>query len=459
MATQNSLNLSLAGQTGTGTFVGATSPTLVTPNLGTPSAIVLTNASGTLPAGVTGNITTLGAQTAALNMNSHQINGVTDPSSAQDAATKNYVDSVAAGLNPNAACYGASTANLAGYTYANGTAGVGATLTAGANGVFTQDGIAIPVGERWLYKNDTTGLGAYNGVYIVTVAGDGATAAILTRASDYDTPENINNSGLIPIQFGTANAGTGWLQTATITTVGTTPLVFIQFGQTAGIVPVASGGTGLSSTTVNDLLYSPSSGVIGYLATANSAGLLTNGSGVPAWVTATGTGAPVLATSPTLITPALGTPTSATLTNATGLVPSTGLAATGTPSSSTYLRGDNTWATIPTGTGITWQSTGASTTQAIAVNNGYFTQAVGITLTLPATAALGTEIYVTSSGVGIWTIAQNAGQNIQFGNLSTTVGTGGSLASTAIGDSITLVCSVANTTWAVIGSQGNITIV
>ena len=55
-------------------------------------------------------------------------------------------------------------------------------------------------------------------------------------------------------------------------------------------------------------------------------------------------------TSPTLTTPALGTPSALVLTNATGLVASTGTTATGTPSSTTYLRGDNTWAT-PAGGG------------------------------------------------------------------------------------------------------------
>ena len=50
-------------------------------------------------------------------------------------------------------------------------------------------------------------------------------------------------------------------------------------------------------------------------------------------------------TSPTLVTPVLGTPTSVTLTNATGL-PIAGISATGTPSASTYLRGDGSWATV-----------------------------------------------------------------------------------------------------------------
>jgi hypothetical protein len=62
--------------------------------------------------------------------------------------------------------------------------------------------------------------------------------------------------------------------------------------------------------------------------------------------TSTGSGNVVLSTSPTLVTPVLGTPTSVTLTNATGL-PIGGITATGTPSSTTYLRGDSTWSTIP----------------------------------------------------------------------------------------------------------------
>ena len=57
------------------------------------------------------------------------------------------------------------------------------------------------------------------------------------------------------------------------------------------------------------------------------------------------------ATDATLTTPALGTPSALVLTNATGLVATTGLTATGTASSSTYLRGDNTWATVSSASG------------------------------------------------------------------------------------------------------------
>ena len=48
-------------------------------------------------------------------------------------------------------------------------------------------------------------------------------------------------------------------------------------------LPVAQGGTGLVSTTINQLLYSSATNTIAGLATANSAIFTTNSSGVPSW--------------------------------------------------------------------------------------------------------------------------------------------------------------------------------
>lgn len=229
----------------------------------------------------------------------------TTPSSSNQVANKSYVDSVAAGLNPADAAYAASTANLTGYTYLNGASGIGATLTAGSNGAFTIDGQSPPINSIILYKNDTTGSGAYNGLYNLTTVGGVGTPAILTRALNYDQPSDINSTGLIPVINGTVNAGTGWLLTNTIAAVGAgNPLTYVQFGQTAGVIPVTSGGTGLSSTTANQLLYSSSNNVIAGLATANSSVLITSAGGVPSWSTTLPSG--LSATNLTLITPTLG---------------------------------------------------------------------------------------------------------------------------------------------------------
>ena len=79
--------------------------------------------------------------------------------------------------------------------------------------------------------------------------------------------------------------------------------------------------------------------------------------------------------------------------------------------------------------------------------------------TLPLTAAFGTTIQIAGKSSGGWAVAQNAGQSINFGNIVTTTGVGGSLASSNKSDYVRLLCITANTTWNVIGSIGNITII
>lgn len=102
--------------------------------------------------------------------------------------------------------------------------------------------------------------------------------------------------------------------------------------------------------------------------------------------------------------------------------------------------------------------TGTSAT--MVANNLYIANNAGlVTLTLPATAAQGTILEIVGNGAGGWLIAQNAGQSINDGISSTTVGATGSLASTQRYNALRLVCVLANTTWNVVSSQGNFTIV
>lgn len=137
----------------------------------------------------------------------------------------------------------ATTAALAAATYANGTAGVGATLTATANGAFpAQDGISIPLNGRVLVKNQTAQL--ENGLYVLTQIGSGALPWILTRAVDYDTAAEMTIvagvllGNAIHVEQGTTQALRKYYLTATVTTVGTTAVVFADANitSTAGFV-------------------------------------------------------------------------------------------------------------------------------------------------------------------------------------------------------------------------------
>jgi len=108
--------------------------------------------------------------------------------------------------------------------------------------------------------------------------------------------------------------------------------------------------------------------------------------------------------------------------------------------------GTNTLTISVPGAGVTWST--VTTNTAMVTFNGYVTNSASpLTMTLPATAAVGDQFSVTGLGAGGWVIAQNAGQSIIAGTQSTTVGVGGSLASTNRYDDLTLVCIVANTTF------------
>lgn len=100
------------------------------------------------------------------------------------------------------------------------------------------------------------------------------------------------------------------------------------------------------------------------------------------------------------------------------------------------------------------------TSQSAVVENSYMANNAGlVTITLPATAAVLQRVRITGAGAGGWKLAQNSGQTIHWGSLSTTTGTGGYLASATRYDCVEVQCNVANTDWVVIGSQGSITIV
>lgn len=188
---------------------------------------------------------------------------------------------------------------------------------------------------------------------------------------------------------------------------------------------LASTATFADTYAVSTILYAGSSNAVSGLATANSAILVTGATGIPVM---SGT-----MTNGQLIIGSTGaTPTAATLTAGAGISITNGAASI---------------TITATGSGMGW-NTIAGTTQAAAVDTGYVSgNAAQTTVTLPATASVGSVVAVEGLGAGGWILAANTGQTIKIG--SSTTSSAGSLTSAAASDNVYVVAIVANTTWRV----------
>lgn len=112
-----------------------------------------------------------------------------------------------------------------------------------------------------------------------------------------------------------------------------------------------------------------------------------------------------------------------------------------------------------TGTGFTWNEI-TDTSASLLVSNGYIANnGALVTLTLPTTGVIGDTIQIVGKGTGLYRIAQNASQIINFISTSTSSGVGGSLTSIEQFATLELVCTTANTNWTVLDSLGNFTVV
>lgn len=304
--------------TGSGAPVRATSPTLVTPNLGTPSALVGTNITGTAAglsiggnaatassattvvtnANLTGHVTSVGNAAVLGSFTLAQLNtAVSDAEIARTDAANTFT--------------GVQTMTSPAVTTSITTASTSFTALAGATTLLTIGGtgatsvFAIP---GTLEQSATTGaLTVAGGVYIakkLNVAG----VATLATGAVLGTPASgtLTNCTGLP-----ASGVTGTALTA------------------AAAVTVAQGGTGrATSTTAYALLAAgtTATGAHQTLAAGATTDILVGGgaSALPAWTTATGSGAPVRATSPTLVTPTLGVATATSVNKVTLTAPATG---------------------------------------------------------------------------------------------------------------------------------------
>ena len=236
----------ISDETGSGSLVFASSPTLVTPTLGAALATSVTATSGNMTVGAaSGNnsVNLVPTGTGTVDVANKRITSVAEPTQSSDAATKNYVDAVKTGLDVKDSVIVTTTANLAG-TYSNGTSGVGATLTnSGTQAAITIDGRVLVVGERVLVKDQTTGL--QNGFYKVTTVGTASVNWVLTRTVDADEDSEITPGAFTFVEEGTVGANNGYVCTNVgAITVGTTAITFVQFSGAGSVIA----GDGLTKT-------------------------------------------------------------------------------------------------------------------------------------------------------------------------------------------------------------------
>jgi hypothetical protein len=313
------------------------------------------------------------------------------------SAIKSYVDNVAAGgFSVLTSCLLATTVNLTG-TYANGAAGVGATLTNNSTQVaLSLDGVATIASDRVLIKDQTAQ--EENGIYTVTDIGSGATDWVLTRATDYDEAAEIEPGQLAAVTSGATLTGSIWLQTATVTTMGTDPIVFSIFAQPGNTFVTLTGPQTITGVKTFGANVKLSSGATLDLNTTT-------------------------AVSSTLDEDDMASDSATALATQQSIK-----------------------AYVDAQTGLDTWSTDASGTIAAAVNNGYICSAGATTVTLPATAAIGVIVAIEGLG-GSWVLTANTGQTIQIG--SSVTSTAGTLSSTATTDNVYVTAIVANTTWRV----------
>jgi hypothetical protein len=325
--------------TGTGNVVMSTSPTLVTPALGTPSSATLTNATG-LP--ISTGVSGLGAGVAtflATPSSANLATAVTDETGSGALVFATSPTLVTPALGTPSALVGTNiTGTAAGLTAGN------VTTNANLTGAVTSVGNATSLGS-FTSANLRTALTDETGSGSAVFA---TSPTLVTPALGTPSSATLTNATGLPISTGVSGLGTGVatflatpssanLRTAVTDETGTGALVFATsptlvtpaLGTPSALVGTNITGTAAGLTAGNVTTNANLTGAVTSVGNATSLGSFTSAQLAGALTNETGSGSAVFATSPTLVTPALGTPSSATLTNATGLPISTGVSGLG----------------------------------------------------------------------------------------------------------------------------------
>lgn len=168
------------------------------------------------------------------DFNNQRAINAADPQAATDLVTRQYLDARISGLTWKQPVRAATTTN-------------GTLASAYANGS-SIDGVTLVTGDRILLKDQTTA--SENGIYTVNASG------APTRATDADSSAELDSAAVL-ITSGTVNADNAYTQTTNTPTIGSSNIVWAQFG--GANLPVA--GNGLTRTG-NTLAVNPGTGIL-----------------------------------------------------------------------------------------------------------------------------------------------------------------------------------------------------
>lgn len=320
----------------------------------------------------------------------------------------------------------ALTANNGGIFYSSATAGAILAGTATARQMLQSGASTTPAWSTATWPATTTANQIIYSSAANTVGEITAAAGGVLITSNTSVPSLLAN----PAATGrflqsVTGAASIWSTAAFPTSVGATGTIL----RSNGTDWLATTSTFADTYAVSTILYASGANTVSGLAPANRAVLTSGATGIPVMT--------ALATDGQLIVGSTaGAPAAATLTAGTGI---------------SITNASNSITISVTGSGLA-VATISGTTQAAAVNTTYIALNAGqTTVTLPAVYAVGEVIQLVgaTANTGGWIVTASAGDTIRYNNSTTSAG--GTLTSAAVaGQTVEMVCDVANTSWVVV---------